>query len=379
MKRLLMVTTSYPDHSEGAAAAGSFVADFAAELVRQDVAVTLIAPANVATFADEQGVQVHRFAVPHLPLSTLNPARPTHWSSIARTLLAGQKAVNEACANQAFDHILALWALPSGEWARRASQRFGIPYSTWALGSDIWSLGRIPLVRQLLAHVLRTARIRFADGYQLGRDVTQISGKACVFLPSTRILPARPRQRPVASEPPYRLGFLGRWHQNKGIDLLLDALALLEAQDWARIESIRIAGGGPLQADVTRLVGALQQAGRPIELSGYLDREAATDFLQSIDYLIIPSRIESIPVVFSDAMQVGTPVIASPVGDLPQLLDEHDCGLTLEAVNAKAFASGIRQALAIGAASFLEGTARASGQFEVSHAVRTLKRHLSFD
>jgi hypothetical protein len=53
MKRLLLVTTSYPDQNEGAAA-GSFVADFAAELVRQDVAVTVVAPARAASVVSEQ-------------------------------------------------------------------------------------------------------------------------------------------------------------------------------------------------------------------------------------------------------------------------------------------------------------------------------------
>lgn len=379
MKRLLLVTTSYPDQNEGAAAAGSFVADFAAELVRQDVAVTVVAPARAASVVSEQGVDVRRFAVPWLPLSTLSPMRPAHWAPIVRTLMAGQRAVDRACADRCFDHILALWALPSGAWAKRTGQRLGIPYSTWALGSDIWSLGRLPVVRGYLSRVLRSAYRRFADGYALGRDVTRLSGKECLFLPSTRTLSVPARQRPLAEAPPYRFGFLGRWHPNKGIDLLLEALNLLDESDWARIESVRIAGGGPLEGQVSECVGQLRSQGRPVELGGYLNREEATRFLQEIDYLIIPSRIESIPVVFSDAMQVGTPVIATPVGDLPELLSQYECGLQLEAVNAEKIVKGIRRSLNSESADLIKGTASAAADFRLDQAVRRLKKQADLE
>ncbi len=53
------------------------------------------------------------------------------------------------------------------------------------------------------------------------------------------------RTRDIALRAPYRLAFLGRWHPNKGTDLLLDALHQLRDEDWHRIEAVRIAGGAP--------------------------------------------------------------------------------------------------------------------------------------
>lgn len=318
MKRILLVTTSYPGH-HGEATAGVFIPDFAQAMVGAGVAVDLVAPASADDEGDEDGIWVKRFTVPRLPLSLLNPMSLGDWAAIVSTLKRGLEMVTEVAARRRPDHILALWVLPSGDWAMRAGSRLGIPYSTWALGSDIWSLGHLPLVRQHLGRVLRHAKRRFADGYQLADDVAQISGCDCNFLPTSRCFgPAGDRMASAA--PPYRMVFLGRWHPNKGIDLLLDALAMLNNDDWSRIETVKLYGGGPLDCAVLEGVARLQRAGRPVEAGGYLDLRDAKALFEWGDFVLIPSRIESIPVVFSDAMQARRPVIATPVGDLPKLV-----------------------------------------------------------
>ncbi len=304
---LLIVTTSYPDESEGEAAAGVFVRDFVRALNEQGHRVHIVAPGAEQRDTNEQGILVKRFTVPKKPLSLLKPQKPRDWPAIIQTLRNGQRAVYAACRENRFDHIFALWVLPSGAWARSAAKRSGISYGTWALGSDIWSLGKVPVVRQLLKWVLRGARYRYADGFQLAGDVERISGMGCSFLPSARRLSV-PQVRPVSQTPPYRLAFLGRWHLNKGIDLLLEALQRLNDKDWQRIEAVRIFGGGPME-DLIRTQGEhLKERGRPVEIGGYLNRNGAADLLSWTDFVLIPSRIESIPVIFSDAMQMNRPV-----------------------------------------------------------------------
>jgi len=216
--------------------------------------------------------------------------------------------------------------LPSGHWARYAKKRYQVPYSIWALGSDIWSLGKVPVVKSYLKLVLQDATHLFADGYQLADDVRKISGKNCDFLPSTRQLPVCGLPL-TKTEAPYRFCFLGRWHPNKGIDLLLEALHLLEDKDWGKIEEVRIAGGGPMEDYVKEQVNKLQSQNRPVTLLGFQDKFGAAELLIWTDYVIIPSRIESVPVIFSDAMQAMRPVIAMPVGDMPKLLESSNCGL----------------------------------------------------
>jgi glycosyltransferase involved in cell wall biosynthesis len=370
LTQIALVTTSYPDRAaeSGKEAAGAFVADFAAELSRH-ARVHVVAAAGEASVESAGDLTVHRFAVPMRPLSLLRPAHPADWPKILASLRAGQRALDRVAAVAALDHVLALWALPSGAWARRLQRHSGVPYSTWSLGSDIWSLGAIPVVRSVLARVLRDARHRYADGAVLCDDVAAIAGVPCAFLPSSRRLDGGTVE-PPRSSPPYRLAFLGRWHANKGADLLLDALAELDDDDWRRIDQVRFCGGGPMEDAVRAGVARLQAARRPVELRGYLDRGEATELYRWADYLLLPSRIESIPVIFSDAVQCGLPLISTPVGDLGRLVSTYGVGVLAEEPSSAAMRVAIAEALQRSPADMSGGLERARADFDVGAAAR---------
>lgn len=348
---LVLVTTSFPIANDGSEAAGSFVSDLA-EALAKHVPVRVVAPGLSSVHEQwSPNVEVFRYAAPAKPLSTLKPWHPKDMVDIAHVLRAGMDATRDAVKAGSTAHIFALWALPSGEWARRVARKHGIGYSVWLLGSDVWSLGRVPVLRGMLARVMREAAHAYADGYQLEEDARRIAGVPVAFLPSTRRVDLRDPPSPRV-QPPYRLLFLGRWHPNKGIDLLLDALALLDDDDWRRIECVEIQGGGPLEALVREQVTALRAAGRRVELGGFLAKREAEAAIARADWVLIPSRIESIPLVFSDAMKLGRPVIANPVGDLPRLLADKDCGELAEGASAVMFRHAIQRALAVSPRSF---------------------------
>jgi len=124
----------------------------------------------------------------------------------------------------------------------------------------------------------------------------------------------------------------------------MQALQELGPEDWARIESVTIAGGGSLEPIIRSSANDLTQAGRPVTVRGYLSRDEAMLAMLEADYLLIPSRIESVPVVFSDAMKLGLPVVSMPVGDLPQLVTS-DTGVLASDLSAPAFATAIRKVL----------------------------------
>jgi glycosyltransferase involved in cell wall biosynthesis len=274
-------------------------------------------------------------------------------------------------------HTLALWALPSG-WAARAVQsKAGVPYSVWALGSDIWTLGRVPVVKSVLRGVIAQAQKRYADGLQLAADAVELSGQPFEFLPSCRRL-SHERTRELATAPPYRLLFLGRWHANKGVDLMLAALASLPPDSWALVREVRIAGGGPLEQEVRARVAELASHGLPVRLDGYLDNREATEALESADYLLLPSRIESIPVIFSDAMKMRLPVVSMPVGDLPGLVAGGGVGHLAGAVTAEAFAIAIANALRQPPAESRAAIEAMAERFAVEHSASRLRSDLQF-
>jgi glycosyltransferase involved in cell wall biosynthesis len=363
----IVVTSSFPIRNDGSEAAGSFVADLVGALA-ESVRVRVVAPGSEERrdrWAD--GIDVFRYAAPEQPLSTLKPWQPADLRWILRVIRSGATMTRMALGDDG-GGILALWGLPCGEWARRAAAARRVPYSVWLLGSDVWSLGRVPILRGMLARVIRGATRAYADGYQLADHANRLSGRSIDFLPSTREVAPADASAPRA-EAPYRLLFLGRWHPNKGIDLLLEALALLEDADWARIERIEIQGGGPLDTLVRERAQRLRAAGRPVEVGGFLDKTAAAAAFARSDWLVLPSRIESIPVVFSDAMKLGRPIVSTPIGDLPRLLAERDLGVLAEGVSAGALATALRTALASSAAARVDALRAAALPFSLRGSI----------
>lgn len=374
---IVIITSSYPIEGNGSEAAGGFVADLAQAMARE-IPVKVVAPGITSCVEkDSSRVTVYRFAAPMKALSQLKPYKPVDAWQISRVLRNGQKAALEAARSGEVAHILALWALPCGAWARKVSREISVPYSIWTLGSDIWTLGRIPIVRSCLRQVIADAKYCYSDGIQLKKDTEQISGRAVDFLPSTRHISLK-RATPVRSGPPYRLLFIGRWHPNKGIDLLMDSLNMLGHDDWRKIESVHIHGGGPLSGTVETIADALQRKGFPVHVHGYIKKEEAEAALAEADYLLIPSRIESIPVVFSDAMKMGCPVIAMPTGDLPQLIaGDAPCGVVASEISAAAFATAIHQALELGPSSMLEGVNDMARHFDLDCIAKRMLKEMN--
>jgi glycosyltransferase involved in cell wall biosynthesis len=367
-----LVTTSFPIESDGSEAAGSFVADLVVALA-EHVDVRVVAPGKrmeKETWSDR--VEIYRYSAPPFPLSILKPWRPGDLRWIARVLREGAAATRDAAIGAS--HLFALWGLPCGEWARRAARANGIAYSAWMLGSDVWTLGRVPVLRGMLARVIRHASHAYADGYHLAEDAQRIAGVPVAFLPSTRRIdlvdPAPPREKP-----PYRVLFLGRWHPNKGVDLLLDALLQLDDADWHNIECIEIQGGGPLEPLVRERVAALQAARRPVQAGRFLAKPDAEAAIVRADWIVIPSRIESIPVVFSDAVKSGRPVVATPVGDLPRLVkDDPACGVLAETVSATAIAGALRATVDSDPTGYSAGVRKQAAEFALPAITQRLLR-----
>lgn len=372
---VVLVTTSYPESQSGSEAAGGFVADFAQQLARHAKVTVVAATSGSASIETEGALKVHRFSVNRWPLSLLSPFKPGDWWPIVKTLRDGRRTLDAVVSNERPDYVLALWALPSGYWAKTMLRRYGVPYGVWALGSDIWSLGRIPVLRSYLGRVLAAADRRFADGLHLAEEVRSLCGLPCDFLPSARRLEVREPRDP-AEAPPYRLAYLGRWHPNKGVDLFIRALRQLSSDDWTRVSQVRIYGGGPLEGEVHRMVEQLRSLGYPVDVGGYLDRTGATELITWSDYLVLPSRVESIPVIFSDAAQLRRPLIATPVGDLPRLFGQYEFGVLAAAATADAIAEAIGRALRTPASQFRAQLDAASRQFDVASAAQRFARHV---
>jgi glycosyltransferase involved in cell wall biosynthesis len=120
-----------------------------------------------------------------------------------------------------------------------------------------------------------------------------------------------------------RLAWAGRIAPGKGLDVLLDALAVLVAEEAEghRTELVLI-GDGPARPALEARAIALGINDR-IHWLGYVaDRATYMDALASCDLFVFPSPAEGFPKVILDAMAAGLPVVARASGELRELVRE---------------------------------------------------------
>jgi glycosyltransferase involved in cell wall biosynthesis len=141
-----------------------------------------------------------------------------------------------------------------------------------------------------------------------------------------------------------RLVFVGRLTVEKGIAILLDALARLGRDDW----TISVVGDGPERATGEALVAARGLA-QLVRFHGLLPKPEIAALLRRSDGLVLPTLFDNSPCVVLEALATGLPVLASRVGGLPELVDDTT-GILVEPGNAEALVRGL--------AALLEGLPR---------------------
>jgi len=327
---IVLLTSSYPKSTNDAkASAGLFVKDFAHELSKK-VKVTVISQMTEETDSGratqvDSGIEVIRFPWAGMgrPLSTLCFPKDVHL--IFSVLMGGIWTSLKFSRQNKVDVILALWAIPSGIWALLPKWLYGVPYVVWCLGSDIWDYGSRPFSKNAMRTILRQASALFADGFQIRDDVQALSGKECLFLSSSRRMNVHVATVPDVMPKRWNYLFIGRYHSNKGPDILIDAVAKLAPEIREQVH-FYLFGGGPLERNLRQQIKK-EGLSDAIKLGGYIEEKEAVGYFKACDALIIPSRVDSIPVVLSDALQTGCPVIVSDVGDTGRLVREYRAGI----------------------------------------------------
>jgi glycosyltransferase involved in cell wall biosynthesis len=368
--RIQIITSSYPANPDDpSGTAGLFVRDFALQLVKEGHYVVVQPVARKDQYVADEGIVVE--PIPWLggdqELASLSFVNIWNLWIILNFFWSGLFTTVETAKQHKIERVLAMWVIPSGLFAYMIKKKLGIRYDVWALGSDIWRIRKVPLLGPwVIRHAVQKATKVMADGVQLCRDVESLTHRKCEFLPSCRKMPVGTKGRPV-NYAITRLLFVGRYHENKGPDILIESVALLAPEIRKNIH-LNIYGLGPMET-LLRTKIKLHGLEDIISLNGPITASELADIFIGTDFLLIPSRIESIPVVFSDSIQSGVPVITMPVGDLPDIVARYECGICASDVSAAAFASAVNNALVKGKREFMPGVELARKQFDIVASV----------
>lgn len=134
---------------------------------------------------------------------------------------------------------------------------------------------------------------------------------------------AAPRNNNVP--PPLRVGFIGTLRAHKGSDILVRAFKRLPEETEATLDIYgNLEGFKPFVRELRELIGGDER----IDLAGTFPPERIGYVLSEIDVLVVPSRwYENTPLVVYSAFAAGTPVIATNLGGLSEVVRHEENGL----------------------------------------------------
>ena len=149
-------------------------------------------------------------------------------------------------------------------------------------------------------------------------------------------------ERPVKAAPTGTpvLGTLGRLHVNKGIDVMVRAMAILKAQGLDVL--LKIGGDGPEMPHLTRLIIDEGVSDR-VQFAGWIDEPA--NYLHGLDLFVLPSRVEPFGLVVAESMAAGVPVVATDIDGPKEILQHGALGQLCPAEDAEGLAAAISVAL----------------------------------
>jgi glycosyltransferase involved in cell wall biosynthesis len=136
------------------------------------------------------------------------------------------------------------------------------------------------------------------------------------------------------------VGYVGRFVPEKGVERLVDAFSYVVT----RLPGVRLLliGDGPsrLKIEAKIFKYGLEKS---VLITSWVNNVEL--YLNKVKLLVLPSSTEGLPNVLLEAMACGTPVLAPPVGAIPDIIKEGETGFLLKSNDPKHIAERIIELL----------------------------------
>jgi glycosyltransferase involved in cell wall biosynthesis len=336
----------------------------------------------VADFLTRRGHRVHAFAsvarppAPQaFPVTTTSRLRPlpVRWLDAEAKLLRLVRSAAVvyatglyhraavACRAHRVPLVLKLVNDPAYERARNLGWFGGTLEEFQAAAGD----RRMRVLRRLRdAAVGQAARIvvpsrylaRIVEGWGVGAERVEVVPNPA---PPLRPHPDRAELRHEHGMTGPTAAFVGRFVLQKNLPLLVGALR--EVPDEV---SLVLVGDGPERDAVA---SAVERAGvgPRVRMLGAVARDEALRWMQAADVTVLPSSWENFPHAAVESLSVGTPVVGTTVGGVPEIVEHGVNGLLSPPGDERALADGLRAALLDGetSARLREGAAATGDRY----------------
>jgi glycosyltransferase involved in cell wall biosynthesis len=319
------------------------------------VDVTVFAP-SYEGLGDQvlDGVPVHRFRyffkrfenLTHKQGAPNRLRNPLYLLLAPFYIVAGLFALVALCRRERFDVLHVHWPFPHGIWGYAAGRLSGTPMVLTFHGAELLLARKFPFVRPFLRHALRHADAVICNSNYTRTQVALLSDKPVQVVPFGCTVQARPKQA-RAERDVRELLFVGRLVARKGLDVLLRAMPLIQAE---RPVHLHVVGEGDCGARWRALAAELG-IGASVTFHGAVSKPALEERYASADVFVLPAIVdergdtEGLGVVLVEALSFGLPTVASDVGGIPDVIVHQRTGLLVPERNALMLAAAVLRLL----------------------------------
>lgn len=361
MKVLVAASSAFPRWRGDTTTA--FVYDLSRRLSGLGAAVSVVVPHHPGArgFEVVDGMKVHRFRyflpsgferlcygggiLPNLKGSFLARLQLPFF------ILAELFALLKVALSEKPEVIHAHWILPQGFAAAIVGRLLGIPVVVTAHAGDVFPL-RNPLFRLLSRFSISSAAAVTVNSSFTKAAVEKIASRTAKVIPmgvDFKLFSSASSSAAAAIRKKYAIKgkmllFVGRLAEKKGATYLVAAMAdVVKKFPNSRLV---VVGDGPEKAALVRQSQQLGLSGSVI-FAGSVPNRQLPPYYRAADVFVLPSIVDSkgdtegLGVVLLEAIAAGTPVVASNVGGIPDIVIHNKTGLLVGQKNPQQLAAAI--------------------------------------
>ncbi|WP_085305994.1 glycosyltransferase [Colwellia polaris] len=237
-------------------------------------------------------------------------------------------------------YVLASWAYPEGVTAAMLKKIFGFNLTIDCLGSDVNVHSLCPKRKKQLAFAFKHATTVATKSNALAAKVLEIASSAKVrtIYNGVNFERFNVDKKPDSSK--LKLLFIGNLIPTKGVFELLAAAKLLKDKNVDF--ELSLIGKGPEKNKLAIYIeqNALQNR---VKIIGAIPHAQLNKWFANSHALILPSYREGVPNVIMEALATGTPVVATSVGGIPEVITNKVNGILLNSYQPENIYQGIMQ------------------------------------